>query len=253
MSCENPDNGHGFGKGFALTTLDINVVHHCNLRCANCSHGSPFAKKYIMGLDVMEKDLWSISPVLHVDEILIVGGEPLLRKDIPNIISTCRDSHVADNIVIVTNGILLSKIDYWDALENVKIRVSCYPGVNRAEIENVLRQHTKNFVIHNYDKFYAQFRKTKDSFYRCKWKNQCMTLHEGFLYKCPQSCFWPDRFFKSTRKDGLALDRINEDKLHNFMHSSEPLETCLYCDASEKKVAWKQSNTYEEWLKDSTW
>lgn len=94
MPYPNPCDGHGFRERFALNrpTLDINVVHHCNLRCANCSHGSPFAKKYVMGLDVLERDLTALKPYLHVGELLIVGGEPLLRKDLPEVLEICRKS-----------------------------------------------------------------------------------------------------------------------------------------------------------------
>jgi len=45
-----------------------------------------------MGLDVLERDLTALKPYLHVGELLIVGGEPLLRKDLPEVLEICRKS-----------------------------------------------------------------------------------------------------------------------------------------------------------------
>lgn len=101
------------------TTLffDVIAAEHCNLNCKGCGSMSPLAEEKFLDLNVYENDLRRLSElsggVMH--HINILGGEPLLHTEIKKIIKITRKYFNYGNIYLVTNGILLPKMDdeFW--------------------------------------------------------------------------------------------------------------------------------------------
>ncbi len=89
--------------------LRISLIEKCNLRCTYCMPADGIAlspKASLMNAD----EIFAIAQtfVAHgVDKIRLTGGEPLLRKDFPQIIAAL--STLKAEISITTNGILIDK------------------------------------------------------------------------------------------------------------------------------------------------
>jgi len=240
-------------------SLDINITTCCTNKCANCSHAAPFSDPWWLDVNRLKEQLDIIAPFLKVDMLQILGGEPLLHKDLPEIIRICAESKIGKDTIVITNGTLLPamKDDFWEAIDHNTIRISQYPKLNLGAIAELLIEKNKTYLIqwiaHKSFDFFYQFRNNPaaDSFATCIWKNRCLTLHEGFLYRCAQSCFWPGRFFPFVQ-EGISLEGLTEEKL-NSLWVQEPITTCAYCDASNKRSKWHEVSTLEEWTKDSTW
>ena len=89
--------------------LRISLIEKCNLRCTYCmpAEGILLSPK----ADIMTAD--EIYAIAHafvnngVDKIRLTGGEPLLRKDFPQIIAQL--ASLKTEISITTNGILIDK------------------------------------------------------------------------------------------------------------------------------------------------
>lgn len=99
--------------------LRISLIEKCNLRCTYCMPAEGIAltpKKELMTAD----EVFAIAKtfVAHgVDKIRLTGGEPLLRKDFPEIIGKLATLNT--EISITTNGILIDK--HIEVLKQSKI------------------------------------------------------------------------------------------------------------------------------------
>ncbi|MFH6995328.1 GTP 3',8-cyclase MoaA [Flavobacterium sp. FlaQc-48] len=99
--------------------LRISLLEKCNLRCTYCMPVDGIAlspKASLMTAD----EIFSIARTFvqnGVDKIRLTGGEPLLRKDFPEIVSKLAKLEVA--LSITTNGILVDR--HIDVLKQYKI------------------------------------------------------------------------------------------------------------------------------------
>ena len=89
--------------------LRISLLEKCNLRCSYCMPADGIVlspKESLMTAD----EIYSIAQSFvtnGVDKIRLTGGEPLLRKDFPDIITKL--ASLQTEISITTNGILIDK------------------------------------------------------------------------------------------------------------------------------------------------
>ena len=99
-------------RGRSLRDLRISLTDRCNMRCRYCMPKEHFpndhkfiAKKEILTYEEISEIVHSLIP-LGLKKIRLTGGEPLLRKDICNLIKLLpRDLDIA----LTTNGLLLEK------------------------------------------------------------------------------------------------------------------------------------------------
>lgn len=100
--------------------LRISLLEKCNLRCTYCMPADGIAlspKASLMTAD----EIFSIASIFvenGVDKIRLTGGEPLLRKDFPEIIS--RLATLGTALSITTNGILIDR--HMDVLKQFKVK-----------------------------------------------------------------------------------------------------------------------------------
>jgi len=95
--------------GRPVTSLRITVTKRCNLNCIYC-HGE--GESSSAGMEMSPEEIMQIAEVgvsSGVRKIKITGGEPLLRKDICEIISALRGIRGVDEISMTTNGTLLAE------------------------------------------------------------------------------------------------------------------------------------------------
>ncbi|TDO73593.1 cyclic pyranopterin phosphate synthase [Flavobacterium chryseum] len=105
--------------------LRISLLEKCNLRCTYCmpADGIELSPKASL---MTAEEIFSIAQTFvenGVDKIRLTGGEPLLRKDFPEIISKLASLEVS--ISITTNGILIDRhIDVLKQFNVNKINLS---------------------------------------------------------------------------------------------------------------------------------
>lgn len=107
-----------------LGYIETHIVNHCNLKCRGCSHFSGLAKEYYKPLGDFEREMKALSEKEDIRTIRIMGGEPLLHPQWFNFLLVARAYFPNSQVVLVTNGILLSKLrEYIDALNENQITV----------------------------------------------------------------------------------------------------------------------------------
>jgi cyclic pyranopterin phosphate synthase len=98
-----------------LRDLRISVTDQCNFRCRYCMPEEIFGPDYtFLSKDKLLtfEELTRISRIfvsLGVEKIRITGGEPLMRRDLPDLIRMIRGIEGVKDIAMTTNGSLLAK------------------------------------------------------------------------------------------------------------------------------------------------
>lgn len=88
--------------------LILPVTNDCNLKCPVCYENGLKLK------DLALKEIREVVSRFDGEIVVISGGEPTLRKDLPSIISLISKRHIS---VLATNGILLTDRDYLETLK----------------------------------------------------------------------------------------------------------------------------------------
>ena len=98
-----------FFKNGALPLYFIHfVTTKCNLQCSHCFyHNSLCSNDSELTIDEIKRITKSIGEILL---IILTGGEPFLRSDLPEIARLYYENAHAREIAIITNGTLLNKI-----------------------------------------------------------------------------------------------------------------------------------------------
>ncbi len=92
-----------------VKVLRAALTQRCNLNCIYCHHEGECSQANNVKNEIKKEDiedLLKVSKDLGIKKVRFTGGEPLLRKDIVEIIEIA--SKYMDDISISTNGVLLS-------------------------------------------------------------------------------------------------------------------------------------------------
>jgi len=101
--------------GRTLKDLRISIMDQCNFRCTYCMPAAVFGKDYTF---LRKEELLSTEEILRmvqasaklgVNKIRITGGEPLLRKEVVEIVDGISNIQDIQDIALTTNGWLLPR------------------------------------------------------------------------------------------------------------------------------------------------
>ena len=250
-----------------LEYLEVHVVDHCNLNCKGCGHYSNLSPPRFADIEVFEKDIERMSSLVSGIKLFrLLGGEPLLHQDVSAFMEIARRYFPDSQIQLVTNGILLPKMDdtFWEAckVNSIEIEVSLYPGIKTQPSVKVLGEmeakHSVKVIPGPTSRFFAHMNlhgrsDIKKVFEYCKTKMNCPLLDQGKVYICPGAATIDifNHYFKTNipktgwidiHTTGITgndiLDRINT-----------PDSICGYCD---EEFVWfdceNSKKDIEEWV-----
>src|SRR5690606_6711170 len=99
----------------ALTDLRISVIDRCNFRCPYCMPENDYprdhqflSKSARLRFEEIER-VARVFAGLGVRKLRLTGGEPLLRRELPELVRQLAAIHGIDDIAMTTNGSLLPK------------------------------------------------------------------------------------------------------------------------------------------------
>lgn len=258
-----------------MLQIKIPICYHCNLNCAYCSHFSPIAPKYEVSLETFERDIAQLKKVADtkISRISLLGGEPLLHKDIEKLIEILSKYFPNNEKRITTNGLLLKKMpeSFWNTCKknNIIFKYSPYASMKNFEKEeeeilklskkyNIeIKKYTDNvydFELMNLSKNTTE--KDNNKYDTCEKKYACPLLDNGILYPCEVigSIRFFNDYFKEyvlpvTKNDYLDIRKISSiDGIYKFFNS--PKDFCKYCSYGNdvKTAPWKISKReVSEW------
>jgi MoaA/NifB/PqqE/SkfB family radical SAM enzyme len=278
-------------KKRAYLRFDVHIANHCNMNCKSCEHFSPLAPKSFIDIKKYENDCSCIAGLINggggVDEISLLGGEPLLLNPqlLIDVIKISR-SHFPDTAInITTNGLLLNNQteEFWNCCRtnNINIIVSVYPAnIDHYLLMDTAKKHDVQFqfrgnvklVSKNWKELPIEFmseswklfpidvegrQNPKKSNALCYASNFSFQLVEGKLYKCWRVAY--AKYFNSYFNKQLEVTEDDYIDIYKAASIDEILEKlrkpapfCRYCKMDGgKAVKWgKSKREISEWVAD---
>jgi cyclic pyranopterin phosphate synthase len=109
-------------RGRPLTSLRLSVTDRCNLRCHYCMPEDDYT--WLPRADILDFDetvrLARVFGAAGATRLRLTGGEPLLRRDLPKLVSRLAASVPWEDLALTSNGILLT--DQADALKQAGLQ-----------------------------------------------------------------------------------------------------------------------------------
>jgi cyclic pyranopterin phosphate synthase len=107
--------------GRVHNNLRISVTDRCNLRCTYCMPEEVvfMDKRELLSFEEMARFVRAVVP-LGIDKIRLTGGEPLMRRNLPELVRLIAAIPGIKDIGVTTNGILLA--DHAQALFDAGLR-----------------------------------------------------------------------------------------------------------------------------------
>lgn len=136
--------------------LRISVIDRCNLRCVYCMPEEGIESiphDEILTYDEILR-ICEIVSELGIRKIKITGGEPLVRKDIVNLIRDIKNIDKIEQVTLTTNGILLHEVldDLYDAgIDAINISLDT---LNKDNFKKITRRDGLEKVLMSIDKAY---------------------------------------------------------------------------------------------------
>jgi organic radical activating enzyme len=255
--------------------LEVNATMHCNMRCVSCSHLAPLYRRANTDPAALATTLTVLAKHYHAAYTKILGGEPLLHPQLLDVIEAVRSSGVCDTVLVCTNGTLLHRAPaaFWAAVDSIEISV--YPsrpigGAEHDRFRALAREHGVDLVVNHYGHFRVAYAETparstslvREIFDTYKLAHVWLshTVHNGWLYRCPQSVALPEQLEHADWASTVdALEIVDDpaflDRLVEFVHRSTPLRACRNCLGSVGKLhphvevsrrQWRQHDPVDE-------
>ncbi len=255
-----------------LEYVEYHASDSCNLKCKGCGHISnlttctafPDIKDFENSLEQIKRKFQNI--VIF----RLLGGEPLLNKDLYQYIYAVRERFPYCDIRVVTNGLLfpLMSEELIGALRKcgVTVQISQYPPT-RKMIDEIIEFAYQNDIKFTISTPITEFFKMRldegnisdpvRAWSKCI-SNSCHFLRDGRLYPCGKVFFdfeWQDFFDKPMSvklRDAYSADIINgeEDGWAILSKLCAPFEYCMYCPETVETYKWEISGrnvSKEDW------
>jgi hypothetical protein len=257
-----------------IPVLDFHVIHKCNFTCDSCSDFTNHDLPGKVSLEDAKKSFSYWNKRIKPKTFNILGGEPLMRKDIIDFLYLSREMWGDCEIGLITNGILLDKhpelpkvlseldINLWISLHSDD---DVYKKVIRKKLK-ILETWTKKYKFswgcnadHKhwsliYKGYGNSIEPFEDNDAEASWNNcfmngECFQLHQDMIWKCPPIAYLPlmSEKYKLSKKwepylkyKPLTYDATDKEVEEFFNRQSE--DVCKMCPAN-KTIGYKPVNT----------
>lgn len=251
-----------------LNYLEYQVCDHCNLNCKGCTHYCNISEEKYADIESYTRDLRRMKELFWgIAKIRLMGGEPLLNKDLPRFIKASRDVFPDAEIRVVTNGLLIPHMD--QALGDTMKRAHCEFDItlyqptayNLESITKTLEKYgIKSSVTTRITKF-IRFKTLRPrnnpekSAKHCRARN-CHFLMDGRLAKCSEPIL-VEKLNRRFSTDFSSLDvhnlyDKNVDAWELRKQLEGPIDFCRYCVAYPDKFHWQRCDAsdakVEDWI-----
>lgn len=249
-----------FSKCPTLVFCHHMVTTFCTLKCKDCccfipyydktSHLKPISfEQFKQELDLLLKE------VASVEIYSFMGGEPLLVKDLPQMIEYAAKQKKIKFIYITTNGTIVPSDDLLREIKKfsnkIKISISNYnsnPALSEKlhyeELFSVLKKYNIKYEYFKEAHWYTNiefvnqnndFEVAYNNFSNCYMKH-CITYMGGKLYLCPLVAYL-ERNHKISEEQAVVdfnNGLKNREKLIRFLEKSY-FEVCGHCNHNNVK------------------
>ena len=246
------------GRGY-LPYLEYHVCDQCNLNCAGCSHFSSLCKEDIfVDYNIFKTEFEKLKKLIpEIDVIRILGGEPLLHKQLFEFIKLTRNLYFKSEIRLTTNGILIKQMDdqLIDCINqnNIILEITLYQPLYEKMMETIafLREKRITFEILTHGMWEFEYPLLQSKVYKMEQARKqcptnCVEFRNGKIYPCPIAAFirYYNNYWNENIKEesGFLINKNTEFKQLK-LYIENPMECCEWCAlpvSAKKRMPWKQ-------------
>src|SRR5579875_745918 len=97
--------------GRRIKSMRISITDKCNFRCTYCmpAEGLPWLKKAEILLYEEIERISRVAIGMGIEQIRLTGGEPLVRRDVSELVRQLRQIPGLRSLSLTTNGVLLKQ------------------------------------------------------------------------------------------------------------------------------------------------
>ena len=239
-----------------VNSIDLVLTEKCSLKCKNCSNLMQYYEQPIDNdLELLIKSFDNfMKAVDYCYEVRMIGGEPLMYKNINRVIEHVLSKKNIGNIIIYTNGTIVPKGNKINVFKNPKIyfKISNYGShsKNVEKLEKTLSENNIHYITERVttwqdcakiDDFKRSDELNKEIFGNC-CVNETLTMLHGKLYLCPYSAHVENlKIIKPKVKEHIELFSPDtsdlKTEIRNLYFGKEFLEACKVCNGRDHNVA----------------
>lgn len=235
------------GEFVFFPQVEIALTTRCSLRCKDCSNLMQyFENPKDCSFEINMASVTNfLSEVDYVDRFILLGGEPFLYKELPDILEEIINSDKVKRVWIYSNGTILPQdLKLLKLMNNKKVLlyISNYGQLSTKLEEIKVLCDKKNIELKIADEnsewisagdLNKRGRSNKEL--EAQFKNcglSCYNMLNGKLCYCARSS---SALELGIVKNEICVDLLEKDGLKNrlitFLHTKHQyLETCDYCD-----------------------
>lgn len=251
-----------------LPKLETNLIDACNLNCKGCTHFAKlFNKDDVCPLENFQRDVRQLARCADILVLLLLGGEPLLVKNLDEYLKIARAYLPKSGLVVISNGLLVPSLPkkILDALRENKVvlSVTLYPPTEKLlpKITQTLQANGVFFnvgdPVKNFSAMISMQGNHDPSKSRkvCAGDDTCRALRNGKIYKCPLDAlkfkfaqtFGIENFPAAT---GVDIYSQNFSSLLQMLDGD--VEMCRWCAERVRLIPWDFADKpkLEDWLAD---
>jgi hypothetical protein len=242
--------------------LEWHVTHSCNFTCEGCGHYTNDGYKQNITIDTLREWYLLWNKKIYPKELSMLGGEPLLNKQIVDIIYMTKEVwniQKDQEYELVSNGLLFDRVD---GLSKSLLDTNCTLTITKHSVEpNYIRLFDKaiesiklsgiNYRIHDASNYWlktyigygSDIEPIESGDYVESWNNcpggqENFQLYDGNIYKCAALAYLPLQKYKYGDKLSSKWDPYLKykpltptdseiDILEFFTRTAEPV--CSMC------------------------
>lgn len=215
-----------------MQLAQITLTERCSLKCKKCAHAcyNVDSSNQDLTLDQVHKSADSFfAKVDFINEFVLIGGEPLLYKDLSNVIAYIGERYRSQMAIfcITTNGTIVPDEEVLQACQKYKVlfRISNYAKAiprlkeSHQKLIQVLEKYDIGYRLSAEDASWIDYgfeylnkeldeEKLTETFDKCL--TPCREIRENRLYFCVMARSVSDNLhFDEGKDDYLDLDQLN--------------------------------------------
>lgn len=263
-----------------VVLVEVDLVRHCNYKCAKCCHFTPLVKEpWFKDLGSFEIEMRRVSEIIckEISGLSLIGGEPFLHPQVEQFARIARKYLPYTDIFYTTNGSLLHKLtdEQIQVINDADAEIRMSRHVPDLDVSEVAKKF-KHFSSFDVNEMYtlsmdlSGSQDAEESFYLCDqaYHNTaheglsgygCLNLKDGILYPCATAANWPtfECYFHTNieafkpENCGIDIFRHTPEEIEEWV--THPHECCKYCDVKTRQAsvtaghAWSKKNI-KEWV-----
>ena len=239
-----------------LPALEVFITERCTLRCRDCSHLIP---RYVKPIDYDINEIIGylknvLSVVSKISDLIILGGEPLLHKQIDKLLRYCYEEKRIGEITIISNGSVMPEERILQEMKETqtRLRISNY-GKYSTRLNEIIEQcklrsiacyvndelwtDMGDIYIHNYSE-----EELKEIFADCPFAFSLLLLR-GRLFRCAHVAHLNSLgVINSAEHDSVDVSIVTNENLENKKEEVRRymqidfLQGCNYCNGIKNSI-----------------